>query len=223
MAIRREYERGGSLGVGLTVIGERWTLLVVRELLIGPARFTALLANMPGIGPNLLSERLRTLAEHGVVERVPVPGDTRAMYYRLTELGEELRHPLLALARWGLGFLREGDSTGTTRAEWGFLAVQSMVVLDAVPDIDDTYEFRVDGQVFVIEVRDGSVRFSRAAAVDPDITVECDADTFIRVGAGILTPGDAIVTGNVRIAGDQEAMRRCVRMLGLSLTPSSPQ
>ncbi|TCO59641.1 winged helix-turn-helix transcriptional regulator [Actinocrispum wychmicini] len=215
MSSRREYGPGCGLAVGLDVIGERWTLLVVRELLIGPARFTALLANMPGIGPNLLADRLRMLAGHGVLERVPMPGGDRAMCYQLTELGEQLRHPLLALARWGMGFLREDDRGGVIRPEWGFLAVQSMVSRDAVPDVDDTYEFRVDSQTFVIEVRDGAVRFSRAPAAAPDITVDCDADTFIRVGARMLAPGEAVATGKVRITGDPPAARRCIRMLGL--------
>ncbi|GLZ42301.1 winged helix-turn-helix transcriptional regulator [Actinokineospora sp. NBRC 105648] len=217
MAIRRDYERDCGLAVGLGVIGERWTLLVVRELLIGPARFTALLANMPGIGPNLLSDRLRTLAGHGVVERVPIPGDGRATRYQLTELGEQLRHPLLALARWGLGFLRDDDRAGTTRAEWGFLAVQSMISRDAVPEVDDTYEFRVDQQSFVIEIRAGDVRFARGTATTaPDMTVECDADTFIRVGARLLSPAEAVVGGQVRITGDPHAAQRCIQLLGLS-------
>ncbi|MBM7774173.1 DNA-binding HxlR family transcriptional regulator [Actinokineospora baliensis] len=215
MAIKQDYGRGCGLAVGLGVLGERWTMLVVRELLIGPARFTALLENMPGIGPNLLSERLRTLAEHGVVEQVAIPGDGRAQRYRLTELGEQLRQPLLALARWGLGFLREDDSGGTTRAEWGFLAVQSMVVREAVPEVDDTYQFEVGGQDFVIEVRDGDVRFARGASPEPDMTVSCDADTFIRVGARLTSPAEMIATGAVRVSGDLAAAGRCIRMLGL--------
>jgi DNA-binding HxlR family transcriptional regulator len=215
MASTDDHGPGRGLAVSLDMVGERWSLLVIRELLIGPARFTALLENMPGIGPNLLAHRLRALAGHGVVERVPVPGEGRRMRYQLTERGEQLRHPLLGLARWGLGFLNDDDRGGTTRAEWGFLAVQAMVVRDAVPDLDETYEFRVDTQVFVIEVRRGEVRFSREAVPEPDMTVECDADTLIRIGARLLTPDDAITTGAVRVTGDQHAARRCVRMLGL--------
>jgi DNA-binding HxlR family transcriptional regulator len=204
-----------GLTAGLGVVGERWSLLLVRELLIGPARFTALLENMPGIGATLLARRLRALAGHGVVERVPVPGAGHEMRYQLTDLGEQLRHPLLGLARWGLGFLSDDDRGGTTRAAWGFLAVQSMVVRAAVPESDDTYEFRVDEQAFVVEVRDGAVRFSREPTTEPDVTVECDADTFVRIGARLLAPADAIMTGAVRITGSQPAVRRCVRMLGL--------
>ncbi|SES41734.1 winged helix-turn-helix transcriptional regulator [Actinokineospora terrae] len=215
MAIKQDLRRGCGLTVGLGVVGERWTMLVIRELLIGPARFTALLENMPGIGPNLLSDRLRTLTAHGVVEQVGIPGEGRAMRYQLTGLGEQLRQPLLGLARWGLGFLSDDDRGGTTRAEWGFLAVQSMVSREAVPEVDDTYQFRVDEQDFTIEVRDGRVRFTRGAVTEPDLTVECDAETFIRVGARLTSPAEVIASGAVRVSGDPMAAVRCIRMLGL--------
>lgn len=212
---KRDYGQFCGLAAALNVIGERWTLLVVRELLIGPARFTGLAENLPGIGPNLLSDRLRMLVEHGVVDQTSVEGDGRARLYQLTDLGEELRGPVLALANWGLGFLGEEDRSGAIRAEWGFLAVQSMIVEDAIPDIDEVYEFQVGDEPFVIEVRNGMVAFGRGRADEPDLTVECDADTFIRVGARMLSPFEAIATGDVRIKGKAEAVRRCILMLGL--------
>src|SRR5688500_15485784 len=111
MAVKRDYGQFCGLAGGLNVIGERWTLLVVRELLIGPARFNDIMDNLAGIGPNLLADRLRTLVAHGVVEQASVPGDGRGKLYRLTALGEELRAPVLGLAKWGLGFLEaDGES-----------------------------------------------------------------------------------------------------------------
>ncbi|SDJ44823.1 transcriptional regulator, HxlR family [Lentzea albidocapillata subsp. violacea] len=213
---KRDYGQFCGLAAALNVIGERWTLLVVRELLIGPARFTELAGNLPGAGPNLLSDRLRMLVEHGVVEQSSVAGDGRARQYHLTDLGEELRGPVLALANWGLGFLREEDRSGAVRAEWGFLAVQSMVVESAIPDVDEVYEFQVGDEPFVIEVRDGAVAFGRGHAERPDLTIECDADTFVRVGARMLSPFEAIATGDVRIKGKAESVRRCILMLGLN-------
>ncbi|MFD4673306.1 winged helix-turn-helix transcriptional regulator [Lentzea sp. NPDC058450] len=215
-AAKRDYGQFCGLAAALNVIGERWTLLVLRELLIGPARFTELAANLPGAGPNLLAERLRTLAEHGIVGQTLLEDDGRARQYHLTELGEQLRGPVLALAHWGLGFLREEDRTGAVRAEWGFLAVQAMVDEGAIPDVDETYEFQVGAEPFVIEVRGGAVAFGRGHAEEPDLTVECDADTFVRIGARMLSPFEAIATGDVRIKGKAESVRRCVQMLGLS-------
>lgn len=128
MTGRRNYAQFCGLAAGLNIIGERWALLIVRELLIGPARFNEILTNLPGLGPNLLSDRLRALTEHGVIEAGGVRGDGRGKQYRLTSRGEQLREPVLALARWGMPFLTEDDAvSGTTRAAWGFLAVQAMI------------------------------------------------------------------------------------------------
>ena len=102
MAGRRSYGQLCALAEALDLIGERWTLLVVRELLIGPARFSDIEDHLAGVGPNLLSARLRMLVDAGLVTSEPVPGDGRGRQYRLTEFGETLREPVLALARWGL-------------------------------------------------------------------------------------------------------------------------
>lgn len=213
---KRDYGQFCGLAAGLNVIGERWTLLIIRELLIGPARFNVILDNLVGIGPNLLSERLRTLSEHGVIEQLPVSGDGRGKMYRLTESGRQLRAPLLALARWGMAFLDEGDTTDVVRAEWGFLAVQAMIDEERVPEVDETYEFRVGDQVFVVEVANGKVGFTRGAAERPDLVVTCDPDTFVRIGARLTTPFDAVATGRVKIEGAPEVIQRCTRMLGLT-------
>jgi DNA-binding HxlR family transcriptional regulator len=216
MKARRNYGQFCGLAAGVGVIGERWTLLIVRELLLSPQRFTNLADNLPSIGPNLLTERLKALVEAGVIEQRPVTEDGRGKSYRLTEVGEGLRPVVLAIAKWGLGFLHEGDAKGVVRAEWGFLALQSMVDRDRIPDVDETYEFRVDDRSFAIEVRGGDVTFVSGPATRPDMTITCAADTFVRIGARLLTPFDAIATGEVKVAGDVEAVKRCTRMLGLA-------
>lgn len=212
---KRDYGQFCGLAAALNVIGERWTLLVVRELLVGPTRFTELIDNLPGIGPNLLTDRLRTLVEEGLVEQQPVPGDGRARQYALTAVGTELAPAVLALARWGLQFLDETDSSGATRARWGFLAVQAMVREDRVPDVDEVYEFRVADQTFTIAVASGAVTFGLGPAAAADLTIECDTDTFVRIGARMLSPLQAIASGAVKISGAQDAIQRCTWMLGL--------
>jgi DNA-binding HxlR family transcriptional regulator len=213
---KRDYGQFCGLAAGLNVIGERWTLLIIREMLISPVRFNEIIENLPGIGPNLLSDRLRSLTEHGVIESVPVPGDGRGKLYQLTETGRELRAPLLQFARWGLSFLDENDSDGVVRAEWGFLAVQAMVDEDAIPDVDEVYEFRVGDHVFSIEVKSGEVAFTRGGSPDPALVITSDPDTFVRIGARLTTPFAAIATGHVKIEGDGEAIHRCTHMLGLT-------
>jgi DNA-binding HxlR family transcriptional regulator len=219
MSVRRDYGQFCGLAGGLNVIGERWTLLIVRELLIAPARFTLLLENLPGVGPNVLTERLRMLLEHGVVEQLPVEGDSRGRMYRLSARSEELRGPVLALARWGMGFLTEDAAGKTVRDEWGFLALQSMIDHDSIPDVDETYEFRVGDSTFTIDVRDGVLSFVPGPVPAPDLVISCAADVFVRIGARLLTPFDAIVTGDVKVDGTLDAIHRCTRMLGLAPLP----
>lgn len=213
---KRDYGQFCGLAAGLNVVGERWTFLIVRELLIGPTRFNAMIENLPGIGPNLLAERLRMLTEHGVIQHLPVPGDGRGKLYQLTELGEQLRAPLLALAKWGMQFLAGNDRGGTVRAGWGFLAVQAMVVEDHIPSVDESYEFRVGDQTFTVEVRDGGVKFMRGEGSLPELVITSDPDTFVQIGARMLTPFDAIAAGKIKVEGSWEAIQRCTRMLGLS-------
>jgi DNA-binding HxlR family transcriptional regulator len=213
---KRDYGQFCGLAGALNVIGERWTLLIVRELLIDAARFNHVMDNLPGIGPTLLAERLRTLVEHGVVEYLPVPGDARGKQYRLTEKGMALRGPVLQLAHWGMDFLSEEDSAGFTRAEWGFLAVQSMVRPDQVPTTDRTYEFRIGDHVFAILVRAGEVSFERGRTEDADLAITSDPDTFVKIGARMLTPFQAMAEGRIKVEGDPQAIHECIRMLGLS-------
>jgi DNA-binding HxlR family transcriptional regulator len=218
VAGKRDYGQFCGLAAGLNIVGERWTLLVIRELLVSPARFNEMMDNLPGIGPNLLAERLRMLADAGVVEQLPVVGDGRGKLYQLTERGSELRAPLLALTRWGMAFLGEDDAEGVlvVRPKWAFLAIQAMVREVAVPDVHEVYEFRIGDEAFLIEVKQGEAAFASGGAADPDLVVVGDPRTFVRLGANLVTPFIAIATGRVRIEGDPDAIHRCTRMLGWS-------
>jgi len=213
---KRHYGQFCGLAAGLDIVGERWTLLIIRELLLAPARFSEIADNLPGIGPNLLSERLRSLSDRGLIEASPVPGDGRGKRYQLTELGERLREPVLDLAKWGMRFLSDQDVDGVTRASWGFLAAQTMVRGRQVPDVDEEYEFRLAHEVFHLELTMGRAAAVRGPAAAPAIIVHADATTFVRIGAGLLTPFDALVSGALRIEGDAAAAQRCTRLLGLS-------
>jgi DNA-binding HxlR family transcriptional regulator/putative sterol carrier protein len=216
MRDKRHYGQFCGLAAGLDIIGERWTFLIIRELLLTPARFSELAENLPGIGPNLLSERLRSLTVRGLIEAEPVPGDGRGKQYRLTPLGEELRGPLLDLARWGMRFLSEKDVNGISRGAWGFLAVQAMMHGVEVPsNVNETYEFQVDDDVFSVRLADGKATALRGSVVDPAIVVRTDANTFIKIGAEILSPFEAVVSGALHIEGDTGAAQRCARLLGL--------
>jgi len=156
------------------------------------------------------------LTSNGVVASDAVAADGRGKQYRLTEVGELLRPPLLELARWGLRFLREPADTDVSCAAWGFLAVQAMIQGTEAPTVDEDYEFLVDEETFHISVADGVVTAARGPAPHAALRLITNAETFIRIGAELLTPFDALAAGLLRIEGEFEAIRRCNRLLGLS-------
>ncbi|GAA1798458.1 winged helix-turn-helix transcriptional regulator [Luedemannella flava] len=213
---KRQYGQFCGLASAMDLIGERWTILIVRELLIGPGRFGDMIENLPGVSPNMLADRLRFLTEQGIIEVDKVPGDARGKLYRLTPLGAQLRPAIHVLARWGMNFLTEEDATrSASRAAWGFLAVQTMIDVGKPTGVDEEYEFRVDDEVFSVTVHDGAATAHRGPAANPALVLSADAETFIRVGAKLLSPIEAVLTGKITAEGDPEAVQRCTQLLGL--------
>lgn len=216
MTDRRSYGQFCGFAAALDILGDRWTLLIVRELVLAPRRFNELAANLPGIGPNLLSERLKSLTDCGVIERTTVPGDARGRVYTLGEAGLPLRGLVMELAKWGMQFMTPELAEGEARADWCFLAIRSMIDPAAVPDRDESYEFHVDDEVFTIAVLDGTVTASRGTCERPVLRITTDARTFIEIGARLSTPFEAAVSGRLVMTGDLDAVNRCDALLGLS-------
>src|SRR3712207_5891120 len=121
---KRSYNQYCAVARSLDIVGERWTLLVVRELLTGPKRFKDLLEGLPGIGTNLLTARLKDLEGYGVVHRVTLPPPAASKVYELTELGRLLEPVIAALGRWGLEFLGAPDQEVDLRPAWAVVALR---------------------------------------------------------------------------------------------------
>src|SRR5438270_8716701 len=102
---KRSYDQYCAVARGLDVIGDRWTLLLVRDLLLGPKRYKDLLEGLPGIGTNLLAARLKELEAAGIVRRGVLPPPAGSSVYELTDKGQALEPAILALGRWGAQFL----------------------------------------------------------------------------------------------------------------------
>ncbi|MEU7895993.1 winged helix-turn-helix transcriptional regulator [Nonomuraea sp. NPDC049152] len=212
---RRNYGQYCGLAAALDVIGERWTLLIIRELLLGPRRYSDLIAALPGVGTNLLAERLKFLTAEGVLRKV-ADDQGKDRGYELTEIGGQLREPVLSLARWGLPFLDEPMPEEVVRPHWGFLAVQAMIDDSRVPDLDEVYEFRVDDVRFHVLVRDGSaVAVEGGYSGSPTVTAITDARTFMEIGSKRLSPFGAVVSGRLTLQGPPEAILRVSALLGL--------
>ncbi|NHA69045.1 winged helix-turn-helix transcriptional regulator [Phycicoccus flavus] len=223
MVGKRNYDQLCGLALSLDVVGERWTLLVLRELLLGPARFKDILAGLPRLTPTLLSARLQGLADAGIVRAEPVPHDARGRQYVLTELGEGLREPVLGLARWGLGLVTDEDAERMpAQAGWARLAVEAMVQGRSLPaEVSEAYTFAVDGSVFHVDVARGVPSVGDGPAADSALTIKTDATTFVRVGAGLLTPVSAMLERRLRAEGSGDAFARCAAVLGLELVPDA--
>jgi DNA-binding HxlR family transcriptional regulator/putative sterol carrier protein len=215
MSTKRAYHQYCGLASALDVLGERWTLLIIRELLMGPRRYTDLLTDLPGLGTNLLAERLRFLVDHGVIRQSGGSHSGEKRAYELTEKGRLLRPLVLALARWGMDFVGEMSSEDVARPHWGFLAVEAMIQHDKIPAQDEEYEFRVDDEVFHVAVRGQHAEALRGPAMSPSMVATTDAATFVRIGSGRLRPLAAMVTGELKLTGDISSVLRCCELLGL--------
>src|SRR5437588_5309003 len=153
----RSYNQYCSLAYALDVVGERWTLLVVRELMLGPRRFADLIANLPGIGRNLLTARLRHLEDQGLVRRTTLPPPAASRVYELTPEGSALGPAMVELSRWGVQRLAEPRRSDTFRPAWAMFPLSYTPDLEATAGVHETYEFRIDGDTFHLVVDDGRV------------------------------------------------------------------
>ncbi|MDQ3910844.1 MAG: winged helix-turn-helix transcriptional regulator [Actinomycetota bacterium] len=216
---KRSYNQYCAVARSLDIVGERWTLLVVRELLTGPKRFKDLLEGLPGIGTNLLTARLKDLEGYAVVHRVTLPPPAGSKVYELTELGSSLEPVIAALGRWGLEFLDTPDQEDDLRPAWAVVAMRSALKQEAARGLQETYEFHIDEETFHLRVKDGEVEALQGPAVDPDLVVRGGTQAFLALVTGRVEPVQALDSGEIRVEGDQETWARCVEVLGLSLTP----
>lgn len=216
---KRSYGQHCTVARALDVVGERWTLLLVRELLTGPKRFKDLLGGLPGIGTNLLAARLKALEEHGILRRGTLPPPAGSGVYELTGLGRSLEPVVLGLSRWGSRLIEEEPrENDERRPAWVATALRSLFEpeVDSPPEV---YEFRIDGEAFHLRVEGCKVQARQGAAEVPDVVVSGGAGVFLSVNAGRMAPEEALESGEIRIdyERDGEAVKRCLRMLGSAI------
>jgi DNA-binding HxlR family transcriptional regulator len=211
---RRTYGDGCAIAHGLDLVGDRWALLVVRELLLGPKRFTDLKDGLPNASPNVISERLRELERDGVVKRVKLPPPANARVYELTEWGRELEQTVLALGRWAVRSpsLPAGVPVGLDSV---VLAFKTLFDAGAANGLLASYELRVDEHLFVIEVSNGHFDVARGSPDQPNATIETDLGTLSAVIWGGRSLDDAQGAGQMRIEGDEAAVERLVGLFPL--------
>jgi DNA-binding HxlR family transcriptional regulator len=200
--VRRTYAQHCALAHGLDVLGERWTLLVVRELLLGPQRFSDLESSLPGIGPNTLAARLRQMQSDGLIEKRRLPPPASATVYELTDLGAALEPTIVELGRWGRHRLPAAIGHEAFRPGWLLLALKMSLDPAHAADIAGVCELTVCDEPFTVRMHRGSMEVSRGNAVDADVAVRTEPETLLALANGTLSPSEAIERGDLHVEGD---------------------
>jgi DNA-binding HxlR family transcriptional regulator len=207
MTAKRTYGDRCGVARALDLVGERWALLVVRELLLGPKRFTDLRAGLPNLGPDVLSRRLRDLEQLGVLRRAKLPPPGGAQVYELTEWGQELEPVVLALGAWGS---RAPFPDGDARlgVDSAILALKTLFDPAAAGSIDEEFEIRLGDDRFRAHVANGALDVTRGRAPAPVAVIETDPATLAHVLWHGRRLTAALRSGDVRIEGERGAARR---------------
>lgn len=206
----RSYGQYCGLAKALDVVGDRWTLLIVRELLIGESRYTDLLKGLPGIATNLLAARLEDMEQAGLVSREVLPPPAATTVFRLTPRGEELRPVIQELGKWA-GPLMTGRAKGeTVRTRW--MALPAAFYLQDRRPAGGPIAIQINGadESIVIESRDGRVQARAGHAANPDVTLTGSPELALGIMMGRLTAGAAKKRG-LRIEGDARVLNRLRR------------
>ena len=206
MAKREGYGRFCSLARGLDLVGERWTLVIIQELLHTPRRYGVLRQLLPGIGSNVLSDRLKRLETGGVIERVP-GGVGEGVEYSLTERGVALGPALALFRRWGIDELLPpaGDS------------VVSYDMSYAVPtdlDLHETYEWRIDDSVYRLQIDGAQLKVCRGASVGAALVLRTTRDFMRRWVAGTTNWDQGRHNSEVVVDGSPDAWDRMLLATG---------
>ena len=212
MVGRRKYDDGCAVAHALDLVGERWALLVVRELLLGPKRFTDLQSGLPGASPDVLTQRLRELTEVGVLRRRRLAPPAASWVYELTEWGAELQPIVVRLARWSSRSpgLRHDAPLGVDS-----LVLSLLALFDgpASAGFEATVALHLGEDRFRATVADGQLTVSRAEAPGPaDVVLDTDQPTLLSLLRSDRPLADAIDTGALRLTGDAAVADRFRRL-----------
>jgi DNA-binding HxlR family transcriptional regulator len=215
---KRSYRQYCPIAHALDLLGERWTLLVVRDLLLGPLRYGDLLAGLPGLSTDLLADRLHTLEAAGVIRRRRLPAPAGSAVYELTAVGEELWHILSPLARWGGRLM--GPPVGTDdRLDHRWALIAMAAGYHGPPDRTESYKLVVDDEPFAFDVEHGRARVRRGDNPHPTVVVRTDAATFLAAVSGVMTPSATRRKHLVDLEGDATAYDRLIHDAGLTFGP----
>jgi DNA-binding HxlR family transcriptional regulator len=217
---RRTFDQHCPIARALDVVGERWSLLIVRELVLGPRRYTDLRRALPGMWTNLLAERLRQLESAGVVQRRELPPPAARTVYELTERGRQLESVLLDLGSWGIPLLdgERGEVPSTTAV---LLGLRAFFRPEVTTSTDERYAVRVGPEALTAMVQHGRLEFRPGAPDAPAAALQADPRALLDIRTGRLSLADALEQGLLRFEGPAAAIRRLRRAFALEARPAT--
>ena len=209
---RRSYGQLCPIAHALDLVGERWTLLVVRELILGPKRFTDLQDSLPGIGTNILSARLKQLEQIGVLQRRRLAPPAASWVYELTERGDELADIVLRLGRWGIHSPTFADLDAPARTEWTILSLKARYNPDAASDAPTRIELHLGADTYNLQHSDQQLSIERGTATNADLVLTLEPATLTALLRGQLRPPDTRTNGVTILTGTTAAYERFLRL-----------
>jgi DNA-binding HxlR family transcriptional regulator len=216
MVGKRRYDEGCAVAHALDLIGERCALLIVRELLLGPKRFTDLRAGMAGASADVLAQRLREMSESGIVRRKKLPPPAASEVYELTAWGADLEPVVTHLGRWGSRSPSLDPATDSS-VDSLVLSLRALFNPQAAQGLNVTIALRINDNAFIVVIADGELKVARGEAKHPTATLDTDRLMLASLLYGGRSLDDAVGAGEAVISGQSAEI---ARFLGLFPLPA---
>jgi DNA-binding HxlR family transcriptional regulator/putative sterol carrier protein len=209
---KRNYNQSCSLAHSLDIVGERWTLLLIRELLIGPKRFKELLKGLSGIGTNLLTARLKEMEDAGLVEKDSLPPPSGSVVYQLTRLGNRLEPAILELIKWGMSLPPSTKKGQLSLPDWDMVAMKALFDPEKAKGFKICCEIHLSGITFNLFIDGRNLEVASGKAQRPDLVIKTDRDTLKKITFGHLNLDEAIRKGQYQLEGSKRIAKRLINI-----------
>ena len=216
----KDYDQYCPLVAGFAQVGDRWTLIIIRDLLFGPQRYSDLQASLPGIGTNLLASRLKQLQASGIIAKRQLPPPAASAVYELTELGRGLEPVILEVGKWGMQFLSQHAPGDLSFAD--LLRSRAGFAMAHLPPVLEEYEFVIDGNPVTIRAGAGLFEVEEGSAPSPLTKLTLDAGILMELHLPGMTLAEVEAMGQVVVDGDRAACERALDLFRIPKSQSSP-
>ncbi|MEZ4657723.1 MAG: winged helix-turn-helix transcriptional regulator [Caldilineaceae bacterium] len=212
----RTYNQLCGLAIALDIVGERWSMLIMRELMGGPLRFTDLLVGLPGISTNLLTERLKGMEQRGVIVRCTLAPPAASTVYELTELGAALKPTLLELGHWGSQFVGEADAECQMLHLGSYaLTPQTFFRPHLAQGLDKTYALHIGGEKQTVRIVNQTIDVWQGEPAGPDMAIHAEVPVYLGMLTRELDPQATLADGLVRVEGDEAELFRFLELCAM--------